>query len=327
MANDELRRGDRVEVRSPAEILATLDDRGTLAGLPFMPEMVAYCGRRLKVAGRATKVCDTVNYTGSRRVPETVMLDEVRCDGSGHDRCQAECLMFWKEAWLRKVTDDAPPAPLPFPAAEIAALHARVDPAARWTLEEGGKQRTRYRCQNTDLPKCSELVGVWDPRSYIHEYTTGNVSLGHFLRVTARAAVTEPMRKLGLVPEIHVPGSAGDKEPLQQLHLQPGELVRVKSKEEIARTLTPDGRSRGMWFDKEMLPYCGGVYRVRQRIERFVDERSGKLVVLKNQAVTLDGVVCSGDYSVCRWMCPRAIYPYWREAWLERVEAPATARP
>jgi len=62
------------------------------------------------------------------------------------------------------------------------------------------------------------------------------------------------------------------------------------------------------------------VYRVRQRIERFINERDGKLMVLKNQPVTLEGVVCSGDRSICRWLCPREIYPYWRECWLERVQ-------
>jgi hypothetical protein len=44
------------------------------------------------------------------------------------------------------------------------------------------------------------------------------------------------------------------------------------------------------------------------------------MVELKNEAVTLDGVVCSGDLSLRRWFCPRAIYPFWRECWLERVE-------
>src|SRR5262249_41602024 len=91
--------------------------------------------------------------------------------------------------------------------------------------------------------------------------------------------------------------------------------------EEIAKTLTPDGRNRGLPFDREMLPYCGSVRRVRQRMTRFIDEQTGKLVVLKTDAVTLDGVVCSGEHSACRWLCPRAIYPFWREAWLERVDA------
>ena len=37
-----------------------------------------------------------------------------------------------------------------------------------------------------------------------------------------------------------------------------------------------------------------------------------------HEFMSLDGVVCRGDY---HRSCPRAIYPYWREAWLKRVEA------
>ena len=128
------------------------------------------------------------------------------------------------------------------------------------------------------------------------------------------------MRKLGLIPEIHLPGTARKGDVFETLNLQPGELVRVKSKEEIAKTLTPEGRNKALWFDREMMPYCGGTFRVRRRINRFINDQDCKMIVLKNEAITLDGVVCSGDLSLRRWFCPRAIYPYWRECWLERVE-------
>ena len=52
-----LRAGDLVEVLGVDEILATLDDRGRYEGLPFMPEMLQFCGRRLRVASRADKTC------------------------------------------------------------------------------------------------------------------------------------------------------------------------------------------------------------------------------------------------------------------------------
>ena len=324
MKDEELYRGDLVEVRSPSDILATLDESGALAGLPFMPEMVAYCGRRFTVSYRADKICDTVEYTGSRRVPSAVYLEDLRCNGSGHDGCQAECRILWKAAWLRKVTSDTPPAPAFTPSAAQALLE-RVSRDTRSIVEKEGKVESLYRCQNTDILRYSEYLYVWDPRPYLREYTSGNVSLFHFLQVSSRAAVTEPMRKFGYMPEIHLPGTAAPTDKFAPLNLQPGELVRVKSKEEIAKTLTPEGRTKGMWFDREMMPYCGGVYRVRQRIERFIYERNGRLLVLKNQPVTLEGAICSGDRSICRWFCPRAIYPFWHECWLERVEtAPKT---
>ena len=98
-----LRPGDVVEVRSAAEILATLDDNGSVDAVPFMPEMLQHVGKRFTVSRRVEKICDTIAATGSRRMTHTVYLDELRCDGSGHGGCQAGCLFYWKEAWLRPV--------------------------------------------------------------------------------------------------------------------------------------------------------------------------------------------------------------------------------
>jgi hypothetical protein len=306
-----LRRGDVVEVRSPAEILATLDDKGALEGLPFTPEMVPFCGRRFTVERRADRICDTIAYSGTRRLRDTVLLDDLRCDGSGHGGCQAECRFFWKEAWLKEASSDAPRA-----APEEAS--ALMDLASRNARLEGTDE-PRYRCQATEHARCSEHVKLWDARSYVREYTSGNVPLKRFLKVMGRVAVQEPKRKLGLIPEIEIPGTAKKGDTFERLDLQPGELVRIKSQEEIAKTLR-EGRNKGLWFDREMAAYCGKVFRVRQRISRIVNEPDGKMLVFKNECITLDGVVCSGELSLRRWFCPREIYPYWRECWLERVE-------
>jgi hypothetical protein len=96
--------------------------------------------------------------------------------------------------------------------------------------------------------------------------------------------------------------------------------VRVKSKREIARALDESGRNKGLSFDWEMLPHCGRTYRVRDRVEQIIDENTGAMIQLKSDCVILDGVACSGDLSEGRWFCPRAIYPYWREAWLRRID-------
>ena len=320
MRNGTLRHGDVVEVASAAEILATLDEQGKLDGLPFMPEMLQYCGRRFTVDKRAEKLCDTIHYTGSRRLPDSVLLEDLRCDGSGHDGCQAACRLFWKEAWLRRVEGETVAAG-PTDGTAAAALSELTARNARRIADGASNAGVRYQCQATELTAATERLQLWDPRAYVREYTSGNVPLRRFLRVVTRAAVEEPLRKLGLMPEIHLPGTRTEAAPEPVLNLRPGEWVRVKSKEEIATTLTPQGRNRGLWFDREMLPYCGGTFRVRSRIRNFIDDHTGKMIELKTEAVTLEGVVCSGDLSLRRWFCPRAIYPYWRESWLERVSA------
>src|SRR5258708_34262315 len=122
--HDSLRHGDLVEIKSAAEILATLDERGMLDGLPFMPEMLQYHGRRLVVDKRTEKICDTIYPVASRRLPETALLGNLRCDGAGHDGCQTDCRLFWKSAWVRRVDPAAPPATPPAAPAARATLAA-----------------------------------------------------------------------------------------------------------------------------------------------------------------------------------------------------------
>jgi len=109
------------------------------------------------------------------------------------------------------------------------------------------------------------------------------------------------------------------KTPVERLDLAPGELVQVKSKEEIVATLDEGNKNRGMLFDPEMLPNCGKTFRVGARVERIINERTGKMMKLPNECIILDGVACKGIYSRNRLFCPRAITPYWREIWLRRI--------
>ena len=104
------RSGDTVEVKAPEEILQTLDADGTLDQLPFMPEMIEYCGRRFQVSRRALNICNSGPYPDMRGFTrdDVVLLDDLRCSGAGHDGCQKGCLIFWREAWLRKVKNAAP---------------------------------------------------------------------------------------------------------------------------------------------------------------------------------------------------------------------------
>ena len=58
----------------------------------------------------------------------------------------------------------------------------------------------------------------------------------------------------------------------------------------------------------------------RLQVEKIVDERTGRMIKLPNSCVILDGAACGGKLSPNRMFCPRSIYPFWREVWLERVE-------
>lgn len=156
MSSEAFRRGDEVQVRDPSEILATLDGNAALDGLPFMPEMVALCGQRFTVERRAERLCDTVHYSGTRRLHDSVLLDDLRCDGAAHGGCQAECRFFWKEAWLRRAGPEDASRPAP-PVSAMAALRERAAVGARMHLEVEGKIEERFRCQATELPAAPSM--------------------------------------------------------------------------------------------------------------------------------------------------------------------------
>jgi len=325
-----LKPGDVVEVRSPEEILATLDGSASLDAMPFMPEMVKYVGKRFTVTHRVEKICDTVKDSGppqSRRMYDTVLLDDLRCDGSGHDGCQAGCRIYWKESWLRRVdsvsgseTSDGP---------GLAELEERTRSATRADRQDA--EKVTYRCQATEASRASEPIGNFDLSQYRREVEAGNASVPQLIRVGIRAVVgmigrklrlisTFPPRPAPLIERLRRRPAAPPVTTPPNLNLQPGDWVEVREPEEILPSLNERGLTRGLTFDAEMLPYCGGRYRVKDRVERIIDERNGQMIEIKSDCLILDGVVCSGHHSVGHWFCPRAIYPYWRENWLRPVE-------
>jgi hypothetical protein len=335
-----LRGGELVEVRSEREILATLDDNGELENLPFMPEMLQFCGQRLRVGKLALKLCDTINGTGIYRMQHAVHLEGVRCDGQAHGKCQAGCLIYWKEAWLKRLETDEPE-----PAHDVAesALSARVDPPqenlSRCTRAEllaathkpsgaSPSGEEVFSCQATELTRAApERVPSWDLRQYVLDVRSGNAGILAMVRCLCVGLFNEFQdlsmrllpRWLRLWGGKRFPFIEGKlkKTPEKILGLQPGELVRVQSKEAIVQTLDVHNKNRGMSFDAEMLKYCGRQARVLRRVERIIDERSGRMLKFKNPCIILEDVICTSDY---HRLCPRGIYPYWREIWLERVE-------
>jgi hypothetical protein len=316
--NRPLRPGDTVEVRPPAEILASLDDDGALDGMPFMPEMLQHVGRRFTVSRRVEKICDTIAMTGSRRMRDTVYLEDLRCDGSGHGGCQAGCRIYWKEAWLRRVDGDA----VETDADGADQLEQRATTGARTVHEIEGESAEVWRCQATEALKATQHLKTSDVRQYWRELTSGNIGLHRFLRVAARGFVQEVAIRIRPARWVPLRGRGIQPSPPEPLDLQPGDLVQVRSSTEIAPTLDANGRNRGLSFDHEMLPYCGGTYRVKDNVERIIDERTGRMIQISRDCLILEGVICSGERSVGRWFCPREIYPYWREAWLRRVGEP-----
>ena len=313
-SHTKLKVGDIVEVLSAEEIFRTLDEDGSLDGLPFMPEMLEQCGRRARLTSHALKACietrkayiDMRGFWGQ----DVWVLDELRCSGADHDGCQRGCLIFWKAAWLRKVGADAP-ATHPVPS-DTEGLSRKL------------KTKTapdRYFCQSTELVKATRplslkgrlLLSVTDLRS-------GNAGL---FEVIERILVPVFWKMVNrYIRPRHVVGTL-TKTPLLLLGLQPGEQVEVKSGEEIARTLNPRGYNRGLRYDRWLNRLSGTRFRVRDRLDNMIIESSGRMAHLEG-TVTLEKSCCLCNVTAVGG-CPRKDFVYWREAWLKRVNGKASS--
>ena len=326
------RPGERVRVRPLGEILTGLDAAGRREGLSFMPEMARLVGEEFRVSHRVRKLC--VEGGGMRRfgADDVVVLGEVRCDGADHEGCAKQCLIFWKEAWLERVEGLAEGSTLAGGGGENDLLHgnrgrlmgllgARVAAEAGRNFPYATKDASgHYRCQSTDLAAATQPLSGWGKLWVgVEDWRAGNYSLRQTAVLLAHAVVFH-LRRL-LIPS-SLPHGSRRATPVLALALQPGEWVQVKGPDEINATLDRRGCNRGLAFTALMLPFCGGRFRVKQRVGRMVLETDGTLRSLRD-TVILDGVTCDGH--TCVGGCLRNQYHLWREIWLRRVP-PAGSR-
>lgn len=312
----KVHKGDVLRIRSADEILSTLDSDGTVDGLVFMPEMLQYAGREVRVQSSAHKTCD--GAIGIRKMDNTVVMEGLRCDGSAHGGCQARCQLFWREEWLTSASE-------PQPAASTATNETAMANLMTKTRRTSDSGESVYRCQATDVWQASRPLPQYDPRQYVRDVTSGNVSLRDFLvglaiyvfkkyQVITQRVLPRQLRIRDGKPYPFYQGTgSGARTPI--VDVEPGQLVEIRNKDEIMPTLSPENRNRKLVFDSEMIPYCGTRARVNRHVQQIIDEKTGKMIKL-GDCVVLDNVVCQGKY---HRFCQRGIDIYWRSAWLRTL--------
>lgn len=307
----EFRPGDLVEVRSEAEIMRSLDANGTLNGLPFMPEMMKFCGKRFLLLRRIEKTCCEAPAMQMREFEknDVVFLEDLRCSGADHGGCQVGCMIFWKEAWLRIAGEEESVSPIN--PNEATALRSQLKTAA---------ETDTFVCQSTELARSTVSLSrsrrIW---KCFRDVKVGTYRAGQMIGWI----VGPVLRKLLRAVRGELPRGHRTRTPTESLNLQPGEWVEIKSVEEIAQTLDPHGRNRGLHFSEDMALFCGGRFRVRNRLDKVILESTGQMTELRD-SVILEGVNCGCSFAIGG--CPRSLFQYWREIWLRRVPREASFR-
>ena len=194
--------------------------------------------------------------------------------------------------------------------------------------EPGPDGEPRYSCQATEILRAApDVLRLSEVSQYVLDVSSGNASVpfvtrsvlvGLFNRFQglSRRRLPERLRIKGGLRWGFLEGRSGSSTPTEILDLQPGEIVRIKSREEIMATLNADLLNRGMGFDAEMARFCGRTAVVKARVHQCIEEKTGRMLTMKSPCIVLEGVVCEGALNVA---CPREFIPFWREIWLERV--------
>ncbi len=273
-----------------------------------MPEMLPFCGQTFRVALRAERTCAYPPEVPFRKLEGTVVLAGLRCDGGSHGGCQLGCMMLWKERWLRKV--DGPsrtpgaveePRGVPDPILRVKA----ADDAERWV------------CQATEVRRATTPGDpLWSPGQYLGFLRHRTLTPAELGGMCARMGLRSAMRlRRSLLPARITAEPERDVPPLR-----PGEWVDVKSYDEIAATLDEHRAHKGLSFGAEMVEWCGRRARVRERIERIINEATGQMRQVRD-TVTLEGAVCDRYLA-----CGRGMPLLFRTAWLRRA-APSRSTP
>jgi hypothetical protein len=107
--------------------------------------------------------------------------------------------------------------------------------------------------------------------------------------------------------------------PRQKRRLRPGDLVDVKSANEILETLDSAGTLDRLPFMPEMVDHCGQRFRVSKRVIKtcFYGPGAGMRTFAAEDVVILEGLRCSG---AAHDGCQKGCNMFWREAWLRRVD-------
>jgi hypothetical protein len=275
-----------------------------------MPEMLEYCGRRFRVERKAEKTC--IEFPGGGyKIREfcrndVFLLEGLRCSGASHDGCQRLCMLFWKNAWLRRVESDEPmPSTSGF---DETTLRSKIKTKSA---------PSRYFCQSTELANATRrepMTKVEILQKCYRDVRFGGVRVGEMIRLIVMPLYRKTKdrlfgrsRLLGNLP----------RTPVGTLRLQPGELVEIKPLEKIQQTLDRRGRNRGLVCDIELKKFCGRQYRVRSRLDQMISEATGQMLKVEG-TVILDGNTCMCARALGG--CPRLDFCYWREVWLKRVE-------
>jgi hypothetical protein len=279
-----------VRVKNYNEIRQSLDKDDSLYGLQFTHEMKKYCGTTQRILTEVTRVkSDGRGYEKNIGILENVyMLDNVFCNGERHLNCTRQCKLLWHKNWL-----------------DFKNSSKTVEPLSN---------KSPLLIDDPTLCQASTIMNA--ATHFSNKFYHNLLNREYFSKVSVSGVIKDILNGVSYIITTYIWSRKGSlrRTPSVSLGLKVGDRVRVRSFEEIKRTLDVYGRNRGLGFSAEMRKYCGQTLTVSYIMRNVISEYTGELKQASN-TVLLDGSICDGEYhSRCQRQCPHM----WREIWLER---------
>lgn len=97
-----------------------------------------------------------------------------------------------------------------------------------------------------------------------------------------------------------------------------GYLVRIKSMEEIKKTLDAKGYCKGLLFMPGQAKFCGQMFEVLKEVDRIYDEREMKMKKI-HDVIVLKNNICDGSDVYDKEGCGRCCFYFWKKDWFEKI--------
>ncbi len=179
----------------------------------------------------------------------------------------------WKEAWLRPAAPAAAagkhPVHFPYKQGELAALStfANRQNDAGTECDLSVKRRADCRWHSVAHVRPTTLRTRHADRQCQVEALFVGIELRSSTGPNGSAEERDsPTMRLG--PPQPLPRVSWISSPASSFGVKPKNLIEL--------TLNSQSRNRGLYFDRDMIRFCGGEYRVKARVERVIIEKTGR---------------------------------------------------
>jgi len=99
-----------------------------------------------------------------------------------------------------------------------------------------------------------------------------------------------------------------------------GELVRIKSRENISKLIQPTNKLDGFLFMDQMWNYCGNMYPVLKLVDSIFNEHQKRTFRPRANIYILENILCDGNVEQFQSKCDHACFLLWHEDWLEKAQ-------